>query len=118
MSIDNDCICPGDTVTYECTVHGDYGAFTLWIGDFIHCSLTSQEHVIELRHQMTNGSQGGEAKVCNNGDIVGKIVGTENGTFISQLNVTLTSGIAGGTIECAYDNGTVHRVGSLNVTKG
>lgn len=119
-SISSDCICLGNTVTYECTVQGDYGGFTLWMGDFFYCSLSSHQQFIELGHSqlLTNSVQGGEAKVCNNGNIVGRIIRIENGSFISQLNVTLTSDIAGRSIKCAYDNGTVHRVGSLNITTG
>ena len=29
-----DCVCPGDTVTYECTVSNGYGGTTVWKGDF------------------------------------------------------------------------------------
>ena len=120
MSIGNDCICPSDTVTYECTVVGDYGGFTIWVGDFIRCS--SGKRVIELIHrQSTNDVQGGRiasVRTCNDGNIVGRLLRVENGSFTSQLNVTLTSDIVGKGIECAYDNGTIHRVGSLNITTG
>ena len=118
MVSSNDCICLGNTVTYECTVRGEYGGFTLWVGDFFHCS--SREKVIELGHRelLINNVQGGATEVCNNGNIVGRIIQVENGSFTSQLNVTLTSDIVGKSIECAYDNGTVHRVDSLNLTTG
>ena len=124
VTIDKDCICPGDTVTYQCTVDGDYGGFTLWKGKFFNC-LSPQNHenynIVELRHSQllkNNDAQGGEAKECNDGDIVGRIVRVENDSFISHLNITLTSAIIGKEIECSYDNGTIYRVGSLNITKG
>ena len=119
-SISSDCICLGNNVTYECTVQGDYGGFTLWMGDFFYCSLSNHEQLIELSHSqlLTNNVHGGEAKLCNNGNIVGRIIRIENDSFISQLNVTLTSDIVGKSIECAYDNGTVHSVGSLSITTG
>ena len=116
----NNCLCPGDVVTYECTVVGDYGGITIWMGDFFSCLADSQ--VIELVHSqlITNRPEGKafNARTCNDGNIVGRIVRVENGRYISQLNVTLTSDIVGKSIECAYDNGTVYRIGSLNLTTG
>lgn len=105
-------------MTYECTVTGDYGGLTLWKGDFFNCE--SHEQDIELRHDREiNDVRGGDAKICNDGNIAARIVRTVNGSFISQLDITLTSDIAGKTIGCAYDNGTAeHRVGSLRITKG
>ena len=117
MSLDDDCICPGDTVTYECTVIGDTGGFTLWMGDFFRCS--SGNKVIELiHHQFIQGGGIPNARICNNGNIAGRLIRIENGSYISQLNVTLTSDIVGRSIECAYDNGTIHPVASLNLTTG
>jgi hypothetical protein len=119
VSLSDECICPGDTVTYECTVIGNYGGFTVWVGDFFRCS--SGRQVIELRHhQLMNIQEGGvpNARICNNGSIAGRLIRVENGRFTSQLNVTLTSDIVGRSIECAYDNGTIHRIGSLNLTTG
>ena len=119
VSICNDCICPGDTVRYECTVFGDYGGFTIWTGDFFHCS--NGKRVVELRHHQLSNAQGGGAsntRTCNDGNIVGRLIRVENGSFTSQLNVTLTSDIVGKSIECAYDNGTIHSIGSLNLTAG
>jgi molybdopterin-binding protein len=114
---------------YECTVFGDYGGITVWMGDFFHCSNGKQE--IALVHsQFTLGPEGeaSNSRTCNSGDarhmIVGKIVRVENGSFTSQLNVTLppdSNIIAGKSIECAYDNGTsVYPIGTatLNFTAG
>ena len=105
-------------MTYECTVVGEYGGFTIWTGDFLHCS--NGKRVIELRHSQSTNAQGGvfSTRICNNGNIVGRLVRIENGGFISQLNVTVTSEIAGRTIDCSYDNGTIHRIGSINLTTG
>jgi hypothetical protein len=106
-------------VTYECTVCGGYGGITVWIGDFFHCS--SGKQAIELVHSHFSPERsGGEAsivRICNDGNIAGRIVRVENNnSYTSQLNVTLTPDITGKRIECAYDNGTIHRVGSLNIT--
>ena len=119
MSLSDDCICPGDTVVYECTVIGDNGGFTLWMGDFFRCS--SGNRVIALRHHQFMNIQGGgmpNARICNNGNVAGRLIRIENGSYTSELNVTLTADIVGRSIECAYDNGTIHGVGSLNITTG
>ena len=115
----NDCVCPGDIVTYECTVVGDIGGITLWMGDFFRCPNGKQ--VIELVHSDFTNVRGGEAystQMCNDGNVVGMIVRAESGSYTSQLNITLMSDIAGKSTECSYDNGTVHRVGSVNLTTG
>lgn len=95
LSVNNDCIRPCDTVTYECTVNGDQGGFTVWAGDFFYCS--SGKRVIELQHMPTRVGDTPEFtdRTCNNGNIVGRIIRVENGSFTSQLNVTLTSDIIG-----------------------
>ena len=127
VPISNDCVCPGDVVIYECTVSGDYGGITVWMGDFFRCSNGNQEMAL-VHSQFTDGP-GGETfntRICDNGDvrIVGRIIRVENGSFTSQLNVTLTPDsdiLAGRRIECAYDNGTsVYPIGSatLNYTAG
>ena len=123
VPIGNGCICPDDIVTYECTVIGNYGGFTLWMmGDFFHCS--SGKQLIELAHSQLTNVQGGGASstlICNDGNIAGRLIRVENGTFTSQLNITLTTDIVGRSIECAYDNGpgtSIRRVGSLNLTTG
>ena len=112
----DDCVCPGDVVTFECTVIGGFGTTTVWKSDIFHCS--SGKQVIELVHRPVNFEQEGDnTRACNNGDIVGRIVRSENDSFTSQLNVTLTQNISGGRIECIGDNGiSTHRIGSLNIT--
>jgi hypothetical protein len=116
VSMNNDCLCPGDTVTYECTVIGDNGGITVWTGDFFRCP--NGEREIGLVHNDFASGQRVRMYMCNDGNVVGRIVRAENGGYTSQLNVTLTSYSVGQSIECAYDNGTIHRVGSLNLTAG
>ena len=43
---------------------------------------------------------------CNNGAIVARSLSVEGNNYTSQLNVTVTSDIAGTTVECGYDNST------------
>ena len=111
-----DCACPGDTVTYECTVLSGSGGITVWEGDFFHCS--SGKQLIELLHIPLTSEPEGEVfvtQMCNDGDVMGRIIRVGNNSFTSQLNVTLTSVIArNNRIECISDNGTdTHSVGLL-----
>ena len=109
----NECVCPGNIVTYECTVFGGIGATTVWKSDIFQCS--SGKQVIEFVHKLSTLEEG--YRVCNNGDIAGRIVRIENNHFTSQLNVTLSYDVAGRNIECISDNGTnTHRIGLLNIT--
>ena len=107
------CACPGDTVTYECTVLSGSGGITVWEGDFFHCSSGTQ--LIELLHIPLTSEPEGEVfvtQMCNDGDIMGRIIRAGNNSFTSQLNVTLTSDYAGRDIECISDNGTdTHSIG-------
>ena len=46
-----------------------------------------------------------------------RFVRIENGSFISQLNITLICDIAGKGIECIRDNGTsTEGIGAMNLT--
>ena len=92
------CACPGDTLTYECTVVGGPRGVTVWTGSGFDCAANE----IVLSHKrFLNGTFGS----CNNGAIVARSVSVEGNNYISQLNVS--SDIAGKTIKCLYDNGTI-----------
>ena len=41
-------------------------------------------------------------ETCNNGAIAANVISVEETNYTSQLNVTVTSGIDGRTIECRY----------------
>ena len=94
------CVYPGDQLTLDCTVQG--GSATLWKGSTFDCS-------INLLHSRFNSQQNQAGGECNNGKIVAHSIGGLNGTFISQLNVTVTKDMNNNTtIMCAvlYPNGT------------
>lgn len=95
----NKCVCPGDILTYNCTVLGDkYGA-TIWNGTaFSGCP----QNDILLYHDHFRAA-GGSRGMCNNGDIVGQSLGIQDNNYASQLSVTITPNIVGKTITCAYD---------------
>ena len=110
-----ECVCPGDIVTYECTVFGGtQGVSTVWKGDFFNCPTGIGE--IHLIHGQREGFN---PHTCNDGKVVARFVRIENNSFISQLNVTLTRDIAGKGIECIRDNGTnTEGIGATNLTSG
>ena len=95
----NECVCPGDTLTYYCTVMGTPGGFTVWTGSAFDC--TGGE--IILRHSAFLTAVG----LCNNGAIVARGIGVEGNNYTSQLNVAFTPDIGGKSIVCAYDSGII-----------
>ena len=99
----NGCVCPGDTLTYKCTVMGE--AVTIWTGSALHCTSTSNEIVLLHSRFLYNGN-GQLLSHCSNRTIVARIISVEGNNYTSQLNVTVTPDTAGETIECASDNGT------------
>ena len=76
---------------------GTLGGATVWRGTAFDCS----SYEITLLHsRFADGTFG----VCNDGDIVARSLSVENNNYTSQLNVNVTSKIAGKTIECVNDD--------------
>ena len=94
------CVCPGDDLTYECTVVG--AGSTVWTGSAFSCSTSNNE--ITLLHSRFSSTQGDYGS-CNNGDIVARSLSVEGNNYTSQLNVTVTYDTAGKTIMCLYSDG-------------
>ena len=91
------CACPGDSLTYTCTVVG--GVATVWSG------ICSGISVITLLHaRFGDGSAPGE---CDGGSIVGRGVSVVNDTgvncYISELSFNASSDLNGRTVECSRD---------------
>ena len=120
LDTSNGCLCPGDSVTCECTVLGEPGGSTVWRGSIFNNYCFSQE--IILFHE-------GIHEEC--GDIVGQSLRSDAGVnatndnsttlshYTSRLTVPINSGTVGRTIECHNDDGqTSTLVGreTLNIT--
>ena len=95
---------------------GTYFGITFWAGSAFNCPLRE----IVLLHRLFPENVYGE---CNTGSITGRSlsVHTKNGTYYytSQLNVTISSGVIGKSVECYYDGNTgmtSQLIGGLNIT--
>ena len=94
---------------YECSIMGGYyGGSTVFRGmptsslKFVDC--TGNQGRIVLPHSQFSRPQGIKIS-CNNGAIIARSLQSENGTYTSQLSVTVTPELIGDAIECAHDNG-------------
>ena len=95
LKLIDDCICPGQRVTYECTVVG--GVVTVWSGTImeIDCEIILRHYIIYLNSYRT----------CNNGAVIGQGVEVNNNCFTSQLTVLLTPDLNQRTIRCSVVTG-------------
>ena len=113
------CACPGDRVSYKCSVAGlepGIGS-TIWRGSAIDDLCSQGGGEIVLRHRSFN-----ESRSC--GNITGqgiKVQVGEGGCYTSRLNVTVDPRLDNETIECIYHNGTTETLigtSSVEVTEG
>ena len=95
------CSCPGDILTYECTVEGTHGGATVLKGNFIECGSSNE---LVLYHQKFDE---GTTASCNNHTVTGRSVSVENNTYISQFNIEFSLELIGETIECIHDDGAL-----------
>ena len=100
-----DCICPGYSVTYECTVIGGLG--TVWRGTaFNSCG------EIFLLHDRFGENY---TKTCNNGEISGGSLGVFGSFYVSQLSVKVRFSSIGKTVQCAHDDENTVIIGSSTI---
>ena len=118
------CTCPGDVLIYECTVVSTNVGLTILKGTpaFFDCTgpsgIGNSNHLLGLQHGKFDQ---GVVQHCNNGAVVGRSLKSENGSYTSQFNITVSSDHEllqlGGMIECLHDNGShVSVVGAANIT--
>ena len=116
FTITRGCASPGDTLTLECSVAIErlQGGGTVWRGTAFDCPSGDSEIVILYNRFVS--------RYCNNGTIVGWNlgIGSDNRTYTSRLNITVSPGIIGKNITCEYDNGTqsILAAGSIKMIKG
>ena len=99
------CACPGDILTYECTVVGEPRGVTLWNGTALN--ICPGNRIIFVNGLFS--SIYGAKHECDNGSIVARSLPVEGDNYTSQLNVTVTSYTAGKTIKCfSYNSNAIH----------
>ena len=105
-------VCPGQSLTYECTVIGELGGLTAWDGSLFDTYCTS--HEISLFHTNFDSTEG---SIGECGEIMARSVrvninetGRNNsiGYFVSQVSIPVSSNTSGKNIECQYDNGNTY----------
>ena len=110
------CACPGDVLTYMCTVNGIGN--TLWKGTAFDCSDTSDE--IVLRHSQF--SSGGTHGDCTGGALAARSLRVENGNcYVSELEATVSTTFNGQSILCEHNSHTGMRLigeSVLNIISG
>ena len=95
------CACPGDTLTYECTIMGSSGGATVWTGTALNCP---SDEIVLFHQRFTE--LGGTIRSCihNNGATVAQSLSVRNDLYTSQLNITITRNLVGKVIMCVYDD--------------
>ena len=102
----NHCVCPGDTLSYECCVASEpeVGS-TIWRGSVLASQCPETGGEIIIRHLTSKFTQ---MRTC--GNITGRGTEEGNGYYNSQLNITVDSSFDNKTVECIYDNGTTKAI--------
>ena len=92
----SECLCPNKLI-FECTITiNSTEESLLWNGSaFSNCGIVLQPFLSWTRSE------------CNEGAIVGSIMGDENSGYLSQLNVTLNFEVIGKNILCFHINSDV-----------
>ena len=109
------CTCPGNTLTFECTVSGMMWGATVWRGSALDSNYCRIQEIVLLHDDYS--TEDGIHESCGD-SIEAQTLRVENGSYTSQFNITVTSDLIGKSIECAYDDngGNTTSVGFLNIT--
>ena len=92
----NECICPGDKLTYECTV--TKGAQTIWNGSAFDCPDRNNQIKFNSKLRYYRNRR------CTNATIKGRIISTGGNNYTSQLSITVTPDTARKSIACLSNN--------------
>ena len=117
LILKSDCTCPGYPLIYECTVFGEPGGTTVWMGTAFNCI----SHEISLFHSDYGTSKGAHGECDNIEGRSVKIIDNRGSSvilgYVSQLIARVRSDTIGKSIECQYDDGvTFSSVGEAVVT--
>ena len=93
--------CPGDILTFECTVEG--GIATVWKGTVFNLC---EDQDISFRHSRLNDINETQKLIdCNNvTTVVAMIIRSHNLTYTSEFSFTANCGLDGLTVECYKDD--------------
>ena len=88
------CSCVGQSILFNCTAVGD--GFTVWSGSAFTCAGGEITLTHNARFTQSEGS-------CTD-NIVARGIADNGSAHTSQLNVTLSAGLVGMTVECMLDS--------------
>ena len=111
----SDCVCVGQSYTYQCTVNGGSMDLTVWSGSVIEAGC----EIILFHNQY--GSQTGASDECNNGAVSGRSIEAVNGSYTSRLTIRVSNDLDRRTVECLIDDGVEAisiNASTLLITKG
>lgn len=89
-------------MSFECVINGVSEGTTVWKGSAIQDACTSLQE-ISLLHGVFASGIGGTSE-CGGGIVAWRTIGVENGSYVSQLNITFNTDLIGKEVVCAYDN--------------
>ena len=93
------CICPGHEAVFECTV--DAGVTTVWRGSALeNCS----DGTVILRHSKFDEGHTINETCGASGQVVGHAISAEDGSYTSQLVISVTQQTIGNLIQCTTDS--------------
>ena len=102
---------------YECSIMGGFGGSTIFRGKpspFADC--TGNPNLLSLPHSQFDHESQDVIRTCNDDAVIGRSISIQNGTYTSQLSITITSELLGDTIQCIHNNGrSLSEVGSSRI---
>ena len=106
------CICPGEVISYRCTVLDNGVGVTTWSGTAVDAAFTQYNcdgsidfHLVHSRFD----DPGSVSVACGGGAVVAQSVGvmlsSPDNCYISEFTVTTFPGLDGTVIECSLSGG-------------
>ena len=95
------CACPGEVLTYSCSVIG--AGNTVWNGTAFNCGSSGTQNEISLRHTQFD-RPGGATGSCNNDAIKAQSIGVVNNCYTSNLTVRISTTLNNTSIQCTHDS--------------